>query len=245
MISAADSFRECSSESCPKSVRDDCTRWRSEVENQTPSIVVDAKDEAGHDVSDVTVSIDDRVVMKKLDGRAIAVDPGTHRIAFFHDGSPTVVENAILKEGVKSRVFSVRFASTAAAAPPPEEPAVEKHHSVGPFILAGVGAAAIIVGAVVFASAPKTPKNCDANTEICTVPAGVDAQAYRGNGELATDEDQAGKHKSQRVGGGAIIGGGAIVLVAGAIWFLLEPTGNGPRRRACRSRRGSPAMEPA
>ena len=66
---ASENFSECSAEVCPKSVRDDCTKWRAEVQAQSPTIVIDAKGSDGHDVSDVTVSVDGVEVAKTLDGR--------------------------------------------------------------------------------------------------------------------------------------------------------------------------------
>ena len=46
----------------------------------TPTIIIDAKDEVGHDVGDVTVLVDDAMVAAEIDGKAIPLDPGPHTV---------------------------------------------------------------------------------------------------------------------------------------------------------------------
>lgn len=128
--------------------------------------------------------------------------------------------------------------ATTSAPPPPAG-----HHSPYPFILAGVGAAAVIVGVVVILTSPALPGNCDADTEICSIPTtpGIDKEKYR-NDQLPEDQDKAGKHKSQPVIGGAVVAAGGLALVGGIIWFVLEPTT--PDKSAAQKPRLAPQLGP-
>ena len=130
---------------------------------------------------------------------------------------------------------------TASNSGPPPPPA--SHHSPYPFILAGVGAAAVIVGVVVILTTPALPANCDADSEICRVPTtpGIDEASYRAN-ELASDQKKAGTHKSQPIVGGAIVAGGGLMLVGGILWFFLEPTT--PDKAGALTPRISPQLAP-
>src|SRR4051794_27702900 len=53
-----------------------------------PSVVIDAKDDAGHDVKNVTVYVDDKPVAYALDGQPIEIDPGPHTIAVQRNEGP-------------------------------------------------------------------------------------------------------------------------------------------------------------
>src|SRR5262245_14249497 len=61
----------CVDASCPALVRDDCVRRLDELDGAQPTIVFDAKDEEGRDVSEVTVEIDGRPFAERLDGIAV------------------------------------------------------------------------------------------------------------------------------------------------------------------------------
>ena len=70
----------CENEACASFMRNDCTKWDAEIAEAMPTIVVGAKDENGHDTSQVRVIVDDVVVADQLDGRPIPVDPGQHHV---------------------------------------------------------------------------------------------------------------------------------------------------------------------
>src|ERR1700733_143795 len=48
-------FVECAEDSCPRVVRQSCTKWLRELDETAPTVVLGAKDEHGTDLTDVTV----------------------------------------------------------------------------------------------------------------------------------------------------------------------------------------------
>ena len=78
----------CAAPSCPRDVRDECTRGINEINAALPTIVFEAKDDAGADLIAVKVTMDGEVLTDHLEGTAIAVDPGAHTFAFESAGHP-------------------------------------------------------------------------------------------------------------------------------------------------------------
>jgi len=94
----------CVDPSCPALVRDDCNQRLDELDRAQPTIVLEARDNQGHDVSDVTVEVDGRPFVQRLDGIAVPVDPGEHTFTFEVKGRPpTVTQKFVLREGEKGR----------------------------------------------------------------------------------------------------------------------------------------------
>jgi len=106
---AREDFTACARESCPAPVRRDCLRWLSDLESQTPTVVVSAKDGKGNDLVEVQVQVDGAPLVSRLDGKPMAVDPGEH---VFHSETPgfaPVDERVVVHAGEKSRVLTVQF----------------------------------------------------------------------------------------------------------------------------------------
>lgn len=110
-------FRSCADVACPAIVRDDCTRRLDEVNNAQPTIVFGAKDEAESDVSAVRVTMDGVMFAEKLDGTALAVDPGEHLFDFSTRGQSRVTRVFVIREGEKDR--RERIVISTGVAPPP------------------------------------------------------------------------------------------------------------------------------
>jgi hypothetical protein len=130
LLEARERFLACSSKTCPAEVVEDCTRWTRDVEGALPSIVLVARDGAGHDVSGVTASIDGKPPAP-INARAIAVDPGTHRVVFHKQGAADVTVDVLVHEGEKNGKVAASFA------PHPAPP--ERHAPAAAFVAAGVG----------------------------------------------------------------------------------------------------------
>lgn len=137
---ARDLFVECAASLCPAIVRKDCAAWMSQVDERLPTVAIRARDAEGRDVSDVRVSIDGEVLAERLDGRALAVDPGTRTLRFARAGAPEVTQTLLLREGEKGRLVDVVL-----GAPPPRP---ERAFSVpaSGWALGGVSVAAFGVG---------------------------------------------------------------------------------------------------
>src|SRR5262249_46652328 len=64
---------ECGRDACPRLVVTDCATWVTELEALVPTVVFEARDSAGNEVSDVRVSIDGKPLVDRLDGKAVAL----------------------------------------------------------------------------------------------------------------------------------------------------------------------------
>jgi hypothetical protein len=123
---ARDRLLVCARDTCPGIVRKDCTLWLAEVTAALPSVVVAAKDAQGQDVVTVKVTLDGEPFTDKVDGKAIAVNPGVHTFHFEMDGAPPVDDKVVVREGEKNRELLVTFKTPTAALPPkPAPPPVE------------------------------------------------------------------------------------------------------------------------
>jgi hypothetical protein len=96
-------------------VRDDCTQRLDELDRAQPTIVFAVKDDQGHDISEVTVEVGGRPFAQRLEGIAIAIDPGEHTFTFEMKGQPKVTRKFVLREGDKGRREQILLG---AAAPP-------------------------------------------------------------------------------------------------------------------------------
>jgi hypothetical protein len=232
---ARDLFLVCGGEGCPSVVRRDCAQWQGEVIGMLPSVVFGAKDKSGRDLFDVTVSMDGELLVKKLDGKSIIVDPGPHTFKFEMAGSPPIIERALVKEGEKTRVIAVSFGEGAATTStdgngngntPPADPdkakgkgKAEGGHTILPWVVVGVGAATVIAGLVVLLTAPSLPEGCAMASKTCAKIPGEDAATF------AKRQETAGRSEAQPTEGLIVGGIGLAVLGGGLLWHFLEPTG--------------------
>lgn len=110
----------CASTTCPAVVRKECLSRIDEVSAQIPTIVFEVKDGGGNELSAVKVTMDGEVVAEHLDGSALPLDPGNHKLTFEAAGQPTTTQQILLHEGDKNRHVGVTLASsTAQPAPAP------------------------------------------------------------------------------------------------------------------------------
>jgi hypothetical protein len=89
-VEAREKFAVCAAAECPPVVQGDCAGWLASVEKALPSVVLMAKDDGGASLIDVKVTMDGQPFLKRLDGRAVSVDPGPHTFRFEGPGGVTV-----------------------------------------------------------------------------------------------------------------------------------------------------------
>ncbi len=104
---AREAFASCSRSVCPKMVSASCTKWAREIEDGMPTVVLSAKDASGTDITDAHVTFDGAQLAASLDGRPVAVDPGSHKLRFERDGSEPAEQTVVIKAGEKLRSISV------------------------------------------------------------------------------------------------------------------------------------------
>jgi len=189
----------CVAASCPAPVRRDCAQRLEEVDAALPSVVFEARDKAGNDVGDARVWLDGQLLAPKLDGSAIAVNPGEHRFTF-ETSAGKEEKTVLLREGEKERHVSVVLGAALPVAPPDtstEAPRAQASPSTGStqrtlgFAVGVVGAAGLALGGVMafvskstFDGARSTCTGGDPT--MCSGSAPHDAQTAYGQATVAT-----------------------------------------------------------
>jgi hypothetical protein len=140
----------CVRDACPAFVQTDCVKWLGEVDQGMPTVVIRARDAAGHDAVDVKVSVDDQLFLPKLQGTSVPIDPGQHKFKYEFPSGQVIEETVLVAEGEKDRVLNVAPKGDVAPPPPPggTEPSTGGA-GPGPWILIGVGAASLVGFAIV------------------------------------------------------------------------------------------------
>jgi hypothetical protein len=204
-------LRICVASTCPNLVRDDCAQRLDELDRAQPTIVFQAEDAAGHDLTAVRVEVDGQTLVDRLDGAAVAVDPGAHMFTFETAGQPPVSQPFVLREGQKARSEHVVMAGAvsagtgaapgSAALPAPaatmERPAPSspletaadpgRSQRIGGLIVGGVGVAGLVVGAIYAVTAASLWSNAKAKCNPASCPAATrsDAQTDHDNASSA------------------------------------------------------------
>ena len=128
-------------------------------------------------------------------------------------------------ESLKRQIAAAPPPSATTTAPSPSAtttapPTEVREHTVLPWLVVGLGGAAVITGAIFLVAAPKVPPNCNESSGSCSaVPPNEDPA------QLAKDRAQAGTSVGDRTGGLIAIISGAGVIGIGLLWHFLEPTG--------------------
>src|SRR6185369_16369212 len=144
-------FVACSTEACPADVRKDCSTQLDEVDARLPSMVVDARDR-GISTEDARVSVDGAVVVERISGRAIPMDPGPHVVRIECRGARVREQSLLLSEGDKLHRLVVDCDGDATSAEPPKPRATNEsptssppHRAIpaGTWILGGVAVVAL------------------------------------------------------------------------------------------------------
>ena len=106
---AREALVRCSATDCPKIVSQACGRWLRDLDDATPTFVVGAQDEGGHDLTDVAVTLDGAPIATKLDGQPHPADPGAHTLKLEARDRAAVEQRIVLRSGEKHRVFVVKL----------------------------------------------------------------------------------------------------------------------------------------
>lgn len=102
-------FVVCANDACPGTLRPDCVKWLDELELAIPSVVLSARDEDDREILDVEVREGAKVLARKLDGRALALDPGKHQLTFVRGNGEQKVVDLVLHEGERTIPVAARF----------------------------------------------------------------------------------------------------------------------------------------
>ncbi len=115
LLGAKEKLVACADPACPKVIREDCQALLTTVDANIPTVVFGATDSKGNDLSDVKVYVDGTKIADKLEGRAVAVDPGEHRVRFEPAKGQAVERALVAREGEKNRTIRIEIGAVAAA----------------------------------------------------------------------------------------------------------------------------------
>jgi hypothetical protein len=103
---ARELFASCAKEACGPSIWQECTEGLRSL-SDLPTMIPSITDEKGEPLTDVEVWMERELLTSKLDGSAIAVEPGLHEISFSKNGEVIATRKIVIKEG-KSRHWRLR-----------------------------------------------------------------------------------------------------------------------------------------
>ena len=185
----------CGRNTCPAAIANDCKSWLAQIEAVQPSIVLRATAD-GKDVTDVTVTLDGKVVLTSLDGRELKVDPGEHTLLFENAGHASVTQKVLIVVGERARVVDIAFTAPAADA---------WHVPTVSWIVGGAGIVAAGIGAGLWVSGRSDHSTlateCGNGTRVCT------------------ESDESGAKTKLVVGDVLVLAGAAAVV--GAVVFAI------------------------
>ena len=214
LIDERASLAACASSACPEPVRASCAERLADLGGAVPSILFVTRDEGGHDLAAVRLTIDGVLDPAYVDGRALDLDPGEHIFEFDLAGHDRVVQHFVLHQNEQNRRETIVL-PVSAPVPARAAPSGLGTQRIAGLTLGGVGLIGLGVGAIygVLASSAWNDAKlaCGGNASQCA-PAGV-STANADHGTSTTD------------GMVATVGliAGSAALAAGLVLFLTSP----------------------
>jgi hypothetical protein len=181
---AREGFVTCARAVCPEAIRQDCTRWVTDVDASLPSVVFQAVWVDGRDATGMRVVVDGKPLADTEPGRAIVLDPGEHTFRFEVAGAAPVETRNVIREGEKNRVVRVTFTPLA----PPPAPAPTGDNAVPP---SGSSTTSVPAPANLWQPVPSAEQRPGAGSRPIPLAAyilgGVGLASFAGFGYLAFD----------------------------------------------------------
>ncbi|HEX2673750.1 MAG TPA: hypothetical protein VHM25_22885 [Polyangiaceae bacterium] len=142
-VAASAAALECSQLQCNSAIVQECVRFYSALEQETPTLVFSARKAEGGELTDVRVEMDGKVVSEQITGRPFATDPGPHNFVFIHKKRGLLRLSETARVGDKARVLEVTFADPNAKPGAPKDGAVPAEKKggvpVATWVLGGIG----------------------------------------------------------------------------------------------------------
>jgi hypothetical protein len=217
----------CASASCPAAVQSECLRRVDQTNAAIPTIVFEAKDAAGNDLSNVRVDMDGQPLTDRLDGSSLQVDPGEHHFRFTGSGGIVVDKTIVMREGEKERRERVVVAVAAApvatpvqAAPAAAATSALEASSEDPgasrrtiaYVVGGVGVVGLAIGTVfgLIASSSASSSKNECSATSCS-----------NYGQSLSDYNSASSDATISTVGFVV---GGLALATGAVLFFTAPS---------------------
>jgi hypothetical protein len=143
---------KCTAPACAAFIREECTKWTSEVDSGMTSIVPVFTDSSGASVTPSGFTVDGVDTPPPAAGAAIDMDPGKHILEATRGTDHATLEVTTTK-GQKNVATKIVFAPAQATTDTPNDSNTGKKLPVLPIALGAVGAAAVIGSFVIGAIA--------------------------------------------------------------------------------------------
>jgi hypothetical protein len=203
-------LQTCAAETCPAGLRAACVDEASQVSSKIPTLILDAVDAAGNDVSQVTVTMDGELLLGRIDGTAVAVEPGAHRFSFRVPGMAEEVKTLFMTEGEKNKRVRIEIA------PPP--PPRSREGETQRWLSLAFGGTALVAAGIGAGFGVSARSNLAKSKVDCADPS---SGATCTNLARATSEQDTANGQAT-IATGAFVGAGAF-LVAGTLLYFSAP----------------------
>jgi len=144
---ARDALVQCARPACPEVLVGECSELLTSVNQSIPTLVFEARDADGRDVADARVLVGPAVIVERLDGKAIELDPGEYTFRFERAGTVAVDVPVVVREGDSARRIAAKLMPAVKKEPVLERKVSPVFWVAGALGLASVGAFGGLAGA--------------------------------------------------------------------------------------------------
>ncbi len=195
----------CAAKSCPKAVREDCSRMLAALDSRLPTVVFYVRTGQGDDLSEARVSVDGDLVQSRLDGSAVPINPGPRLVTFELADGTRVEKRVVVREGERLRSVGIDLEKQVKDEPSSDRDVdAEPGPGVGPYLLAGVG----VAGVASFTLFALQARSKEQDLAACSPSCGPERRG---------DYDEM---RRNYLIGDVSLGIGVVALVGATYWFL-------------------------
>jgi len=167
LLEARAELQICTAAGCPPLVVSDCNAWLADLVTSVPSIVPVATDESGENLVDVHLSIDGAPLGHVLDGSALEVDPGPHRLSFSRQGYETAELTVLVATGEKNKRIASIVKAAGGVAPAPSSGGSRSTLAWTGLAVGGAGVVTLVVAGVFGGLAASKQSDAACPSNVC------------------------------------------------------------------------------
>jgi hypothetical protein len=203
----------CLATTCPAAIREDCTKLRTAIDAELPTLTVEVRDTRGQISSNATLTIDGRAA-QPAGSAAIPLDPGPHSVLVEAPGFGSKSVEVTLARGQKNHREQVQLVK--------KDPKAT-YRGLG---LAAGGVGAMVLGVGLYYGIRAKLTYDDAKEHCPAGPRSCDAEGVKGGDDA---HDQASTATTAVILGGALLAGGAYLYFANQSTEVAVGPALGPR----------------
>lgn len=202
-LAAIEAAERCAKPVCPALLRDDCTRWASELPAKLPSLVLHVRGGDGCPRPEAQVTLDGP--FRKGSGSSLLLDPGTHEITVVDPTTNQSRKQSLNMSPGEKRDIDVDFAPPGAVCPRPQQSTPIGKVPTISLIAVTVGAGFVLTGAGLGLVGASKRSDLDDCKPSCS-------------------DERVDAVRPFFIAGDVLAGVGVVALALGAIsYFVLQP----------------------